>query len=267
MNASLNASMTLKESVEQAIRDNTFRLRYQPQVNLTSGWIEGAVVSLYWPDPDGKPVAQSALLSAAHDSEIAVEVGEWMLRQACQQNYKWQQAGLPPIHVAVPMPAALFRMQNVAQRVETILQQAQLHGRYLALDIAETALLENLAHADAALSALHALQVQSTVTDVRFRAQGDEHLATLQLDRIKLDGALVSPSAKARTGETLARLLVAHAHSTGLKITVHGVNSFEQFEFFRRHECFEMIGNFYYRPVDSAVMSQLLNRESKSSLL
>lgn len=267
MNASLNTSMTLKESLEQAIRGNTFRLRYQPQVDLTSGWIEGAVVSLYWPDPDGEPVAQSALLSAARDSEIAVKLGEWILRQACQQNYAWQQAGLPPIRVAVPMPTALFRRQDVATRIGMILQQARLHGRYLELDIAETALLEDLPHADATLSALHALQVQSTVTDVCFRAQGDEHLATLPLDRIKLDGELVSPSAKARTGETLARLLVAHAHSTGLKIAVHGVNSFEQFEFFRRHECFEMAGNFYYRPIDSAVMSQLLNRESKSSRL
>ncbi|WP_323073775.1 EAL domain-containing protein [Mycetohabitans endofungorum] len=266
MNASLNISMTLKESLEQAIRDNTFRLRYQPQVDLTSGWIKGAVVSLYWPAPDGEPIAHSALLSAAHDSEIAVELGEWMLRQACQQNYEWQQAGLPPIRVAVPIPAALFRVQDVAQRVGAILQQAQLHGRYLELDIAETVLLEDLTHADAALSALHALQVQSTVTDVRFRAQGDEHLATLPLDRIKLDGALVSPSAKARTGETLARLLVAHAHSTGLKIAVYGVNSFEQFKFFRHLECFEMVGNFYYRPIDGAMMSQLLNRESKPPL-
>ncbi|KAG0163128.1 hypothetical protein DFQ28_004533 [Apophysomyces sp. BC1034] len=258
--------MTLKESLEQAIRDNTFRLRYQPQVDLTSGWIEGAVVSLlYWPDPHGEPVAQSALLSAAHDSAVAVELSEWILRQACHQNREWQQAGLPPIHVSVPMPAALFRMPDAAQRIAMVLHETDLHGRYLELDIAELALIDDLAHADATLSALHDLQVQSAVTGVRFRAQGDKHLATLPLDKIKLDGDLVSPSAKARTGETLARLLVAHAHSTGLKIVVHGVDSFEQFEFFRRHECFEMVGNFYYQPVDGAVMSQLLDRESNAS--
>lgn len=263
MNASLNASMTLNEGLEQAIRDSTFRLRYQPQVDLTNGWIEGAIVLLYWPDP----VAHSALLSAARDGSIAVELGEWMLRQACQQNREWQEAGLPPIRVSVPMPAALFRVRDVAQRVATILHETHLHGHYLELDIAEPALLDDLAHADAALSALHELEVQTAIADVRFRAQGDGHLATLPLDRIKLDGELVSPSAKARTGETLARLLVAHAHSTGLKIAVHGIDSFEQFDFFRRHECFEMAGNFYYRPVDGTVMPQLLNRESGLPLL
>lgn len=262
MDTSVKASTTSKKHLQKAIHDNVLQLLYRPRVDLASGWIEGATALLHWIEPDGEPVTQATLLATAHECAMTIALGQWMLRDACRQNRAWQDAGLAPVRVSVPIPAELFRLTDIATRIGTILEETGLAAQHLEIEVAESALLEDLSRAERTLSALSTLGVTLTVTDVCFRASGDTHLATLPLDRIKLDGSLVAPAATARIGTTLARLLVAHAHSLGLAIVVDHVDSFEQFEFFRIHECFEMAGDFYYPPMDSAVMAQLLDRTS-----
>ena len=125
--ASLSAKnpelLTLEKSLRYALERNEFTVYYQPRVNIATGEITGMEALLRWQHPEMGLVAPSVFIPLAEESGLIIPIGEWVLRTACIQNKIWQDAGLPPMMIAVNLSLKQFRQPKLVETVAKVLEQ------------------------------------------------------------------------------------------------------------------------------------------------
>jgi diguanylate cyclase len=118
-------------------------MHYQPEVNLATGKITGVEALIRWQHPDRGLVPPAQFVPIAEDSRLILPIGRWALREACRQARAWQDAGLPPISVAVNVSAVEFRGKDFLESVRAILRETRLEAHYLELEFTEGVLMQH----------------------------------------------------------------------------------------------------------------------------
>ncbi len=263
--ASLSAKnpelLTLEKSLRYALERKEFSLYYQPRVSIATGEITGMEALLRWQHPDMGLVAPSVFIPLAEQSGLIVPIGEWVLRTACRQNKAWQDAGLPPLMMAVNLSLKQFRQPQLVETVAKILQQTGLEPHFLELEITESTAIEDLEFTRTVLQHLQQMGVHLSIDDFGTGHSSLSRLQLLPLHNLKIDKSFVQDLTRDVKVAHIIKAIVTLGRSLGLRLTAEGVENEEELEFLKSIHCEDVQGFLFYRPLSAQKATEIL--ESK----
>ncbi|MEH2395140.1 MAG: EAL domain-containing protein [Nostoc sp.] len=257
--------LTLEKSLRYALEREEFTVYYQPRVNIATGEITGMEALLRWQHPEMGLVAPSVFIPLAEESGLIVPIGEWVLRTACSQNKTWQDAGLPPMMIAVNLSLKQFCQPKLVETIAKVLEQTGLEPRFLELEITETTAIENLSFTRKVLQNLQQMGVYISIDDFGTGHSSLSRLQLLPLHNLKIDKSFIQDLTQDVKVAHIIKAIVSLGHSLGLKLTAEGVEKEEELEFLKSINCEEVQGFLLYRPLSAKIATEIL--ESKRPIL
>ncbi len=261
MNTRVFERMALETSLHRVIRQQEFLLYYQPRVDLRTGRISGVEALVRWNHPEMGLVSPARFIPLAEETGLIVPIGEWVLRTACAQNKAWQEAGLPPLRMAVNLSARQFRQENLIQMVADVLAETGLDPRWLELELTESLLMERAEQSVSILRSLADMGIDIAVDDFGTGYSSLGYLKRFPITNLKIDQSFIRDIASDPDDAILVRTIITMAHGLGMKTVGEGVESLEQVDFLCRHGCEEVQGYYFSRPLTAEGCEELLREE------
>lgn len=258
MNASGDQKLSLLEGLRHGLEHGQFSLLYQPKIDLHTSRIFGVEALVRWQHPQHGMMSPMRFIPLAEESGLIVELGEWVLRQACQQNQAWRDAGLVPITIAVNVSPRQFDDRRLVERVALALADSGLAPQGLELEVTESLTMRDIPQAVVKMEQLAAMGLSLSIDDF---GTGFSSLASLKsylLARLKIDQSFVRDLGGRLQDQAIVRAVIAVAHQMQLRVIAEGVETAEQRDFLLENGCDEMQGYLHSRPVDAAGIAALL---------
>lgn len=254
--------LSLESKLRRAVDNGELQLHYQPQVDLNSGQIVGAEALLRWFHPDLGMISAAKFIPLAEESGLIVAIGEWVLRTACAQNRRWQDAGFPPFRVAVNLSARQFREGHLARLVQDTLTTAGLAGSWLELEMTESLAMTEFDRIIGDLCAFKEIGVSTAMDDFGTGYSSLAYLKRFALDKLKIDKSFVNNIACDPSDATIVKTIIDMAHNLQMKVVAEGVETSRQLAYLCAHGCDVMQGFLFSRPLAAADFTAFL-REGK----
>ena len=262
MNTAARERHLLQEGLRSAIARKEFALLYQPQVDLRSSRVFAVEALVRWHHPELGVVLPAKFIPMAEETGLIVPLGEWVLREACRQNKAWQDAGVAPIRVCVNVSARQFREKNWVKRVEYALSESGLDPRYLELELTESLLMQDTTHAVTTMRALQSIGVQFSIDDFGTGYSSLSALKSFPVARLKIDQAFVRNLPYDENDRSIATAVISLGQKLNMKVIAEGVETDAQLAFLQDHDCDEIQGFHFSRPIEATAIAALLQRQA-----
>lgn len=262
MDEKLSERALIEKHLRNAVARGELVLHYQPRVHLQTGRVTGVEALVRWQHPQLGMVPPGRFISIAEETGIIVELGHWVLMEACSQAVRWQQAGLAPMHMAVNVSARQFRKSGFAGDVAAVLAASGLAPALLELEITESMMMDNVDDAVRTLVELKSSGVKLSIDDFGTGYSSLSSLRHFPLDFLKIDQSFVRDMLSDRNGEAIVRSIIALGHSLSFQIIAEGVETAPQQEYLRASGCDEMQGYYYSRPLPASALEALVRARS-----
>lgn len=253
--------LAMERDLREALQREEFMLRFQPQVDAGCV-IRGVEALVRWTRPGAGAVAPEQFIPVAEDSGLIVPIGNWVLKEACLQMSQWLAQGLELEHVSVNVSPRQFRDSDFVSGVARVLSTTQLPARYLMLELTESVVVENLAEAKQKMDSLNALGVRISMDDFGTGYSSLSYLSELPFFELKIDQRFVRSLFVDRKNSVIATTIIAMAKSLNLRVLAEGVESEEQLDFLRRHDCTMYQGYYFSQPVSAEQLVRLVTESS-----
>jgi diguanylate cyclase (GGDEF)-like protein/PAS domain S-box-containing protein len=249
MNAQVVDRLTLENSLRLALDKKELFLVYQPQMDIATGRITGLEALLRWQHPDLGLVPPDKFIRIAENSGLIVPIGEWVVRTACRQARKWQDEGLPPVLVAVNVSAVQFRQEGFCELIRRVLHETGLAPQYLELELTESLLLANADLMLSVVQELKAMGVTIAIDDFGTGYSSFSYLRQFRVSKLKIDRLFIRDVAVNPDDAAITTAIINMAKSLRLKVIAEGVEDEAQMSFLRAHQCDEIQGYYFSRPL------------------
>lgn len=248
MNIKYIEKKKLSEHLTVAIEEAQFQLVYQPKINLLSGKMIGIEALIRWNHPEKGVISPMDFIPLAEESGLILPIGEWVLREACQQHNKWQKQGLPPFVIAVNLSVRQLYQLNFVEQVEEILTEFKVEPHYLEFEITENIMMD-VAHTLPVIKALKNLGVRLSLDDFGTGYSSLSYLKEFPFDEIKIDRSFLSTHGLNIKDESIIKATIAMAQQLGLTVVAEGVETVEQLVFLQQNGCDHAQGYFFSQPL------------------
>jgi len=249
MNTQAVERLTLENSLRRALEKRELFLVYQPQVDVVTGTITGLEALLRWQHPELGLVAPDKFIRIAENSGLIVPIGEWVIRTACGQAQKWQEEGLPAVSVAVNVSAVQFRQEGFCGLIRRVLQETGLAPRCLELELTESLLLANADVTFSVLQELKAMGLTLAIDDFGTGYSSFSYLRQFRVSKIKIDRSFIRDVAVNPDDAAITAAIISMAKNLNLKVIAEGVEDEAQMSFLRAHQCDEIQGYYFSKPL------------------
>jgi diguanylate cyclase (GGDEF)-like protein/PAS domain S-box-containing protein len=257
LNTKIYEKFLLQEELRNAVAHSEFVLLYQPQVDLRTGRVFAVEALIRWNHPTRGTVPPVKFIPLAEETGLIVPIGDWVLHEACRQNKAWQDAGLPSINVCVNISARQFREKDLIFRVLGALRETGLEAKYLELELTESLIMQDVDLAVAAMKALQTLGVQLSIDDFGTGYSSLSALKTFPVARLKIDKSFISDLPVDENDTAVASAVISLGQKLHLRVIAEGVETDAQVAFLREHNCDEMQGNHFSRPIPATDIEKL----------
>jgi len=251
MRAAVLERAGLVEDLRVALADNEFALRYHPVIDTRTHAIVGLEALLRWNHPTRGELSPLLFVPLAEESGLIVEMGEWVLREACNQLRDWHR-DLPEqrrLTVSVNLSALQLHVPDLLERVRTVLEDTGLAPRRLVLELTESVLVENVEDAVQVLERLRALGVRLAMDDFGAGYSSLRYLKELPFDFVKLDRGLIDGIDRDPSALALADAVLAFLHRLGLRVVAEGIETPGQLAALQQLGCDLAQGYLVARPL------------------
>jgi diguanylate cyclase (GGDEF)-like protein len=260
MNAHALERLTLENQLRRAVEREEFVLYYQPKVDVVARRISGVEALVRWKHPELGIVGPDRFIPLAEENGLIVEIGQWVLRTACNQIRSWVNAGVAPVCVSVNVSSAQFRHGRVWHAVRGALAHSNLPPQALTLELTESLLIDNQSETTEMLYELKDMGVKLSVDDFGTGYSSLTYLSRFPLDELKIDRSFLKGLPEERESIAIVSAIIALARALGLKVVAEGVETHEQLAFLHSRKCTEFQGYLCSRPVPPEPLLNLLKR-------
>jgi diguanylate cyclase (GGDEF)-like protein/PAS domain S-box-containing protein len=254
--------LTLESSLRRALERSEFLLHYQPKLDLGTGRVTGVEALVRWQQPERGLIPPAQFIQLAEETGLIVPIGEWVLKTACAQNKTWQQQGLPPVRVAVNLSARQFAHADLLQAVSKVLKETGLDPAFLEFEITESMVMHNPKQAIVLLNKLKAIGIHLAIDDFGTGYSSLGYLKRFPLNSLKIDRAFIRDLPGDSDDVAITQAIIAMAHSLRLSVVAEGVETAEQQDFLRDHDCDEIQGYYFSKPKPAADIALLLQENA-----
>jgi len=258
MQSRVNERLALESRLRRALEQGEFSLHYQPQVDLRSNRVFGCEALIRWSQPALGMISPAKFVPLAEETGLIVPIGEWVLRAACLQCKAWQDAGLPPVTVAVNISARQFREKDLLQTVAKILAETGLDPQLLELEVTESVIMHDAQNVIADLQAFRDMGLRLSIDDFGTGYSSLSYLKRFPVDRLKIDQSFVRDITSNADDAAIAQAVITLGHTMNLRVIAEGVETAEQLAFLRGHQCDEMQGYLFGKPMPGDEFGKLL---------
>jgi diguanylate cyclase (GGDEF)-like protein len=249
MNAQAVERLTLESSLRLSLDNKELFLVYQPQMEIATGKIVALEALLRWQHPKLGLVPPDRFIRIAENSGLILPIGEWVLRTACSQARKWQEEGLPAVSVAVNVSAVQFRQEDFCELIRRVLHETGLEPQYLELELTESLLLANADVTFSVLQELKAMGLTLAIDDFGTGYSNFNYLRQFRVSKLKIDRSFVRDIAVNPDDAAITTAIISMAKSLNLKVVAEGVENEGQMSFLRAHQCDEIQGYYFSKPL------------------
>ena len=250
--------MALRSRLRHALGNGELRLVYQPQVGTESEDIVGMEALLRWEHPELGPISPAVFVPLAEETGLIVPIGEWVLRTACRQAQEWEQRYGLRLRLGVNLSALQLMEPKLPATVFRSLQESGLDPTLLELEITESISIKAAPNLVENLQALHRLGCRIAIDDFGTGAASLDYLRKLPADRIKVDQSFVRNIGVDPDDEAIVRATIEMAHRLGRSVVAEGVETEQHLAFLRVHQCDELQGYLFCRPLPVVSFERLL---------
>ena len=241
--------------VENELRDvlsrNELTLFYQPIIALRGDRLIGAEALLRWRHPEYGLLGPDRFMDVAEQSGLIVEIGEWVLGQACREAVRWQTEGLKGLGVSVNLSAVQLRRNNLETVVADALASTGLGAAMLELELTESMLLEKSDQFLQLLRSLKQMGVKLAIDDFGTGYSNLSYLQRFQVDRLKIDKSFVSHIGSNEQNRAIVTAVIQMAHSLKLEVTAEGIEHQLVQRILKSLGCDHAQGYLFSRPVEA----------------
>jgi diguanylate cyclase (GGDEF)-like protein len=247
---------------------NELQVWYQPQINLTTGMLTGMEALLRWPSssPDEASISPAVFVPLAEYSGLIVDIGDWVMHQACETLNKLRQEGHGHLLMSVNVSVPQFRSGAFVDRVIDILHQHQIPPHQLELEITESIVIDEPKVVISALEQLRQMGIRVAIDDFGTGFSSLSYLLQLPVDRLKIDRYFVSRIGEGN-GEAIAESIIHLCKRLGLRVIAEGVETHEQWQHLQRMDCEEAQGFLFAKPMPFDTLRQWLNNFSIATVI
>jgi EAL domain-containing protein (putative c-di-GMP-specific phosphodiesterase class I)/CheY-like chemotaxis protein len=256
--AQIQKHRALERDLRLALRAHELTVHYQPLVEIASRQIVGLEALARWTHPTRGPIPPSEFIPVAEESGLIVPLGEFVLRNVCEQVVRWAQENVPVVRVAVNLSPVQLERQPIRELVRTILRETGLQPHQLALEVTESTLMKN-AHAHA--QALQGLREDGVCIELDDFGTGYSSLSSLKqlpVDTLKIDRSFIRNLDTSNSDEAIVGAILTLARSLGLHVVAEGVETLAQLQVLGRHGCEVAQGFYFSRPLPAERCRELL---------
>ena len=251
MNASALERLELESDLRHAMEQNEFILYYQPQFSGDGKRLTGAEALLRWNHPRRGLVPPVEFIPVLEELGLVVDVGDWVLAEACRQLKAWHLAKVRVPKISVNISARQFADGQLGNRIARMLEITGLPPACLELELTESILMREVNEAMMILDTLKNLGLSIAVDDFGTGYSSLNYLKQFPIDVLKIDRTFVDGLPSGEQDAQIARAIIAMAHSLNLSVIAEGVETHEQLEFLREHGCDEVQGYLFGRPMQA----------------
>lgn len=251
--------LVLESDLRRALEREELELFYQPKVNLSDGELTGSEALLRWRHPERGMVPPNAFIGIAEDSGLIVEIGEWVLREACRTASRWNGEGKPLHKVAINLSPRQFQGADLAGMVFRALEESACRPEWIELEITESLLLGEENEVLEILNSFRAKGISIAIDDFGTGYSALSYLARFPIATLKIDRSFISSIATDTYRAELVKAILSIARCLGQQVVAEGVETPEQAEFLRAHGCHVAQGYLYGKPMPVPEFERLSN--------
>jgi diguanylate cyclase (GGDEF)-like protein/PAS domain S-box-containing protein len=256
MDDQLRARRALTQDLRTALQKQELSLHYQPQARI-SGEIIGFEALVRWNHPTLGQITPTTFIPLAEESGFIVEMGEWILREACREAASWPK----PLRIAVNLSAAQFRHGDLVGLVHSVLLDSGLPASRLEIEITESMLADDFSRAASILRRIKALGVHIAMDDFGTGYSSLQNLQSLSFDKLKIDRSFISNLENNQQSATIVRAVLGLSRGLGLPAVAEGVETKAQLDFLAAEACDEVQGFLIGRPLPIDAYAGVIGRD------
>ena len=265
--STMNERVVERQSIESdlrvALERDEFRLHYQPKVNLASGRITGAEALIRWNRPDQVLIPPTRFIPVAEECGLIVDIGNWVMGEACMQARSWQELGHLPIPVAVNVSAVEFSDEAFAESVRSTLARTGLDPLYLEVEVTERVLMKDVAATASMLRELKSLGLRIAIDDFGTGYSSLSYLQEFPIDILKIDQSFIQKIPTGSGDSLIVNAIIKMAETLNLLAVAEGIETEAQRSYLQRHGCIEGQGYLFSRALPAEDFTQLLENDAR----
>jgi diguanylate cyclase (GGDEF)-like protein len=253
--------LELETAMRRSLRDGGFVVHYQPLFDIRTGRIYGLEALVRWNHPERGLLNPNYFIPIAESSGIIIELGAWVLREACFQVQSWRQERGIDLVISVNFSARQLHEPGTVEQVATVLQESGLPARLLEIEITESVAVGDFDRTVEILKQIRALGVRIAIDDFGTGYSSLAYLRMLPVDTVKLDRSFVREIAGPSDG-AIARGVISMAHGLNLKVLAEGVETAEELAFLKANKCDNLQGFLYSVPLSAGAFETFVDDNS-----
>ncbi|MDY0121070.1 MAG: EAL domain-containing protein, partial [Sulfurimonas sp.] len=226
-----------------------FTLQYQPKINSKTEKICAIEALVRWNSPSLGFVMPGDFISLAEDTHLIIEIGKWILRQACQDFIKFQKHSPLLETISINVSSVQLNYSDMVQTLQETIQETKIDPRHIELEITESYIATNEVHAIETLEKFRAMGVKLAIDDFGTGYSSMSYLQKLPVTRLKIDKSFIDNLPDSHESVAIAKAIIVLAKTFDLFITAEGVETKEQVIFLQEQECDEIQGYYYSKPL------------------
>jgi EAL domain-containing protein (putative c-di-GMP-specific phosphodiesterase class I) len=258
--------MELEMDLRVALENDEFFLVYQPTFNLQDMSATGMEALIRWNSPTRDIVQPDNFIPLLEETGLIIEIGKWVLLEACRQGVSWREAGYP-IGIAVNVSARQLDTDEFVEDVARTLAQTGLEAGSLTIEVTETALMRDAEQTAKRLAAIKALGVRIAIDDFGTGYSSMAHLQHFPVDALKIDRSFIAQMAHNQEGETILQTLVQLGNALSIETLAEGIEQAHELTLLQGEQCDSGQGFLFARPLDAADTEAFLEQWAANKAL
>ncbi|MBU5468399.1 EAL domain-containing protein [Virgibacillus sp. MSJ-26] len=250
-----------ESELRHALKNNEFELFYQPQNNVLTEKVVGFEALLRWKHPKKGYILPGEFIPLAEKTGLIIEMGDWVLREACRQCKTWQDEGYEPTNVSVNMSAKQIHQPGLVDKVKNTLEETGLAPHYLELEITESMAMTYERLILRTMQELRELGVYVSIDDFGTGYSSFKYLSVFPISKLKIDRMFLNDQQK--HNQAIVKSIIHMSHSLNLRVIAEGVETENQLEFLRNEKCDEVQGYYFSKPLPAAELSPFLRKTAQ----
>ena len=252
MQAEISSTLSWENKLRNGLENEEFKLLYQPQIDIESGSIVGIEALLRWNPKDEEPQLPSDFIPLAEESGLIVSIGEWLLKEACDQTVYLHDLNLTsrPLVMSINLSVRQLLNSNLQKTLIEIIQSSHIDPRFLNLEITESMVMDNSEDKIITLEKIREMGLKISLDDFGTGYSSLAYVKDLPVDALKIDQAFVCEIGKDHQSEAIINAILGIGNSLGLEVVGEGVESVEQLEFLKKNGCHMVQGYYYSKPLE-----------------
>lgn len=258
MNQNAVRQLQIENLIRHGLKEDLFTVFYQPKVDIASGKLVSMEALVRYEHPEKGLVSPAQFIPLAEQTGQIIEIGEVVLKKACEDTKRWVDAGLFTGRVAVNIAARQFEIPDLDERIMSILQKSGLSALHLECEITEGTLMQSPENALRMMQRLRERGIHLALDDFGTGYSSLAYLKRFPINTLKIDKAFIDDIATSAEDRHMTQAIITIAHNLGLKVVAEGVEHENQLSILRRYKCEMLQGYLYSKPLNAVRFERLL---------